>query len=67
MGCKQAKPLSMALVERESTRTGSVSGPRELGEKTVTKLWVRYWEFLEHVHWQQSERQIWQDYSRNRY
>lgn len=36
MGCKQAKSLSMTLVERESTRTGSVSGPRELGEKTVS-------------------------------
>lgn len=42
MGCKQAKSLSTALVERESTRTGSASGPRELGEKTVIKLWVRY-------------------------
>lgn len=37
--------MSMALVERESTRTRSASGPRELGEKMVTKLWVRYWEF----------------------
>lgn len=42
MGCKRAKSLFTALVERESTRTGSASGPRELGEKTVTKLWVRY-------------------------